>query len=166
MSMSHRSKIEILAETNFLQMVQDQHWTYVRRPNITGAIAVIAVTDRNEVVLIDQYRIPLQGRVIELPAGLVGDQDASKNETIEDAAQRELVEETGYQARSIMPIVNGASSAGITEEKVHLMLATGLVKVGDGGGDHLEDIIVHSVPLKRCGRLDQCPDCEWHRRRL
>ncbi len=145
--MTDHSNIELLAETKYLQMVQDGHWTYVRRPNITGAIAVIGVTDENCVVLIDQYRIPMQGRVIELPAGLVGDLAETRDETKEDAAQRELIEETGYEAESITSIVNGASSAGLTEEKVHLMLATGLTKVGEGGGDDLEDIIVHTIPL-------------------
>ena len=155
--MTDHSNIELLAETKYLQMVQDGHWTYVRRPNITGAIAVIGVTDDNSVVLIDQYRIPMQGRVIELPAGLVGDLADSKDETKEDAAQRELIEETGYKADSITAIVNGASSAGLAEEKVHLMLATGLTKVGEGGGDDLEDIIVHAIPL---GGVDDWLDAQ------
>ena len=123
---THKPNIEVLAETKYLQMIQDAHWTYVRRPNITGAIAVIGVTDEGEVVLIDQYRIPMQGRVIELPAGLVGDSEDNRDESQEEAAQRELIEETGYEASSIRTIVNGASSAGLTEEKVNLMLATGL----------------------------------------
>lgn len=141
------SKIEILAETKFLRMVQDQHWTYVSRPNITGAIAIISVTDDKEIVLIDQYRIPMQGRVIELPAGLVGDLPDSKMETKEEASQRELIEETGYRAETIEHVVEAASSAGLTDETVHLMMATGLTKVGEGGGDDLEDIIVHAIPI-------------------
>jgi ADP-ribose pyrophosphatase len=147
MCLSDHSKIEVLAETHFLKMVQDRHWTYVQRPNITGAIAIIALTDAREVLLIDQYRIPMQGRVIELPAGLVGDLPENKNEAREEAAQRELIEETGFRAELILPLVDAASSAGLTDEKVHLMLATGLTKVAEGGGDHMEDIIVHTVPI-------------------
>jgi ADP-ribose pyrophosphatase len=147
MCLSDHSKIEVLAETQYLRLIQDQHWTYVQRPNITGAIAIIGLTDACEIVLIDQYRIPMQGRVIELPAGLVGDLAENKNEAKEEAAQRELVEETGFRAASIRPIVEAASSAGLTDEKVQLMLATGLSRVGDGGGDHTEDIVVHTVPI-------------------
>lgn len=147
MCLTDHSKIEILAETQFLKMVQDQHWTYAQRPNNTGAIAIIGLTDAEEIILIDQYRIPLQGRVIELPAGLVGDLPDNKSETKEEAAHRELIEETGFRADSIRPIMEGASSAGLTDEKVHLMLATGLTKISEGGGDHTEDIIVHTIRL-------------------
>ena len=147
---------EVLAETRFLRMVQDGTWTYVQRPNISGAIAIAGVTDENEIVLIDQFRIPTSGRVIELPAGLVGDSDELLSETFEEAARRELEEETGYVADTITPIVNGASSAGLTDERVQLMLATRLTKVGEGGGDDKEDIIVHTIPLDQVDRwLDQ-----------
>ena len=139
--------IQVLAETKFLRLIQDRHWTYVQRPNVTGAIAILAITNDQEIVLVDQHRIPVAGRVIELPAGLVGDLDDAKEESIELAAQRELIEETGYQASEISILVDGVSSAGLTDERVHLVLAKDIQKVGPGGGDGTEDILVHLVPL-------------------
>ena len=140
----HQPK-QILAETKYLRLIQDGTWTYCQRPAPIGAIAIVAITDQKEIVLIDQYRIPTSGRVIELPAGLVGDIEGLENESLEQAARRELIEETGYDAKSIVPIINGASSAGLSDERIHLMMATDLALIGDGGGDELEDIIVHTI---------------------
>ena len=139
--------MQILAETKYLRLIQDGTWTYCQRPNAIGAIAVVAITDHREIVLIDQYRIPTAGRVIELPAGLVGDVEEFKTESLEQAARRELIEETGFDAKRIEPLVDGASSAGLSDERINLMLASELIRVGEGGGDELEDIIVHTIPL-------------------
>lgn len=140
-------KRQILAETRFLRLIQEGHWTYAQRPNITGAIAIIAVTSADELLLVDQYRIPVGGRVIELPAGLVGDLSHSADETLEDAAQRELREEVGYEAARLRVLSEGVSSAGLTDESVHLVLAEDVRQVGPGGGDASEDILVCHVPL-------------------
>ncbi len=76
----------VLAETKYLRLIQEGHWTYAQRPNVTGAIAVAAVTSDDQLLLVDQYRIPVQQRVIELPAGLVGDEPGQETETWEQAA--------------------------------------------------------------------------------
>lgn len=138
---------EILAETKFLRMIQAGHWTYVQRPNTTGAIAIVALTDNREIILVKQHRIPVNRTVIELPAGLVGDLEEHADESLITAAERELVEETGYHATNIQVLFDGVSSAGLTDERIHLVLATGLSKVSDGGGDATEDISVHVVSL-------------------
>jgi ADP-ribose pyrophosphatase len=139
--------VNILAETRFLRLVQAGHWTYAQRPNSVGAIAILAVTPNREIILIDQYRIPMGGRVIELPAGLVGDVPGNERETLEQAARRELLEEVGYEAEDIKVLIHGASSAGITDERVHLVSASGLRRVAAGGGDSHEDIVVCHVPI-------------------
>ena len=136
----------ILAETRYLRLVQEGHWTYAQRPNVTGAIGIIAVTDDDRIVLAEQYRIPVGRRVLELPAGLVGDDPAQPKETLEAAAERELLEETGYRAAEIRVLVEAASSAGLTDECVHLLLARGLERVGPGGGEGSEQIQVHEIP--------------------
>jgi ADP-ribose pyrophosphatase len=118
---------------------------------VAAAIAIVAVTDDRQLVLVDQYRIPLRARVIELPAGLVGDVAGQEGETLEEAAQRELVEEVGYRARQIDVLTRAVSSAGLTDEAVHLMLARGLQRVSDGGGDESEDIVVWHVPVDQVG---------------
>ena len=89
----------------------------------------------------------MQKQVIELPAGLAGDVVGEEAESLATAAARELVEETGYEAREIRLLTEGPSSAGLTDEMITFFLMTGLTKVSDGGGDASENILVHSVPL-------------------
>src|SRR3546814_17920081 len=82
----------------FLEARVDESWEYVVR---TGSItaAVILAVDDGHVLLVEQYRVPLGRNCIELPAGLVGDED--ENESVESSAARELEEETGYRAGSV-----------------------------------------------------------------
>lgn len=138
----------ILAETRYLRLVQEGHWTYAQRPNVTGAIGIVAVTNDDRLLLVEQYRIPVARRVIELPAGLVGDASEHAAESLEDATRRELLEETGYQADAVRVLLWAASSAGLTDECVHLMWAGGLQRVSPGGGHGGEQIVVHEVPCR------------------
>ncbi len=82
----------------FLALVKEGHWEYVDRIGVTGAAVVVAITDDEKLLLVEQYRIPVHARTIELPAGLVGDEPGGSTESLEDAAKRELLEETGYAA--------------------------------------------------------------------
>jgi len=103
------------------------------------------VTEDGEVILTEQYRRPVQARVIDWPAGLVGDEG---NDDPEEAAKRELEEETGYTCDSVELLASGPTSAGITSELVSLYRARGVRKIGDGGGVGGEDITVHLVALR------------------
>jgi ADP-ribose pyrophosphatase len=98
-------------------------------------------------VLISQPRPALGGLTIELPAGLVGDTAGDEGEAGALAAGRELVEETGYEAAEITPLMAGPSSPGLTNEGIALFRARGLRRVGPGGGVEHEQITVHEVPL-------------------
>jgi ADP-ribose pyrophosphatase len=138
---------KIVWQGKHLQVVMRGTYECIQRRHITGIVGIIAVTDEGKLILVEQFRPPVQARVIELPAGLVGDGAGDKNESIETAARRELLEETGYQAREVIPVAYGAASAGLSNELIHLVMARGLTKVGDGGGDEHEDITVHEVPL-------------------
>ncbi len=136
---------KILAETRYLRLIQEGPWTYAQRPSVMGAIGIIAVTDADRIILVEQYRIPVGRRVIELPAGLVGDTPEHAGESLQAAAARELLEETGYEAAGFDVLVEAASSAGLTDECVHLLLARGLRRVAEGGGAGSEQIRVHEV---------------------
>ncbi len=107
----------------------------------------MAVTDDGRLVLIEQPRPALGGVAVELPAGLVGDTPGDESEEAATAANRELAEETGYEASRIEQVAHGPSSPGLTSECISIFVATGLRKVGPGGGDGNEQITVFEVPL-------------------
>lgn len=131
----------------FLALVKEGHWEYAERTNATGASLIVAVTEEKKLLLVEQYRIPVHSRTIELPAGIIGDEPGNANEVQADAARRELIEETGYDAAHMEALTHGPASSGLTSETVTLFLATGLRRVGAGGGVAHEDITVHEVPL-------------------
>jgi ADP-ribose pyrophosphatase len=125
------------------------HWEYVKRARGIEAAVILALTDAREIVLVEQYRPPLGAPAIELPAGLVGDEEAG--EAALASARRELVEETGFEAAQWDYYGDFASSPGMVGEIFHFYRATGLTRVGPGGGTASEGIIVHLVPLDRLG---------------
>ncbi|KQT32982.1 NUDIX hydrolase [Sphingomonas sp. Leaf412] len=131
-------------EGRFLRALRDGQWEYAARARDITAAVILAITDADEVILVEQYRVPLGCRTIEMPAGLVGDEDPG--EALEDAAARELEEETGYRAARIERLGQFASSPGMTSETFTFVRAHGLTRVGDGGGHEGEDITVHLVP--------------------
>jgi ADP-ribose pyrophosphatase len=138
---------EVIAETKHLRLLRRGGWEYVERTNVTGIVVIVAVTHDGNLVLIEQYRPPLARRVIELPAGLAGDVAGEEDEALEEAARRELLEETGYAAQTLTRHFHGPPSAGITSEEVTFFLARQVERVAAGGGDASEQIIVHGVPL-------------------
>lgn len=145
--MPQNEEKRLLAEGRFLRLVARGRWEWAERTNVTGAVVVVAVTPDRELVLVEQYRIPLGCRVIELPAGLAGDEAGSESEAFADAARRELLEETGFSAEKMQFLAEGPSSAGMTTEEYSLFLAKDAKRVGPGGGDANEDIQVHVVPI-------------------
>jgi ADP-ribose pyrophosphatase len=139
----------VLAEGKYLRLIKEGNWEYADRTRGLGAVAVIALTGDGKLILTEQYRVPIGNRVIDLPAGLVGDDPGAENEEYILAAQRELLEETGYQARSLKWLISGPTTSGMATEQVHFYLARGARQVGPGGGTEHEDIQVHLVPLAR-----------------
>ena len=132
-------------EGRYQRMVVRGTWEYSERTHAGGLAAIIiAVTPEDRVLFVEQFRVPLQARTIEMPAGLVGDVDAG--ESIEQSAIRELEEETGWTADHAEVLMVGPTSSGASSEKIAFVRATGLRKVGAGGGDASEDITVHEVP--------------------
>jgi ADP-ribose pyrophosphatase len=137
---------ETVYEGHYLRMRIRGHWEYAERTNAGGlAVIIVAATPEQRLLFVEQYRIPMQRRTIEMPAGLVGDQDGA--ESIEAAAMRELLEETGWQAGSIELLMVGPTSSGLSNEQVAFVRARDLRKLNDGGGDPSEEILVHEVPV-------------------
>lgn len=139
--------IEELHCGDFLRLERDGRWEYVSRVNSSGAVFILAVTPQDELLLVEQYRVPLRARCIELPAGMIGDDQQFRHETLFESALRELEEETGYRGRSAELLLSGPVAPGLTSEILHLVRVDGLEQVHAGGGVDGEDIQVHRVPL-------------------
>ena len=138
---------KLIAESKHLRLVERGGWSYVTRANANGVVCIVALTAEDKVLLIEQYRSPVGCHVIELPAGLSGDLPNQADEALEASARRELLEETGYQARHLQRKAVVASSAGLTDEVVTIFVAEEVEKIASGGGDESENITVHEVPL-------------------
>jgi ADP-ribose pyrophosphatase len=136
-----------LFEGKYLRVLDDDGWEFAQRTGVTGVVVILAVTDDDRVVLVEQYRKPVKARVLELPAGLAGDLLGAEDEELVTAAARELHEETGYEATEWTVLGEAPVSAGLSDETVMFFLARGLTKTGPGGGDDSEDIEVFEVPL-------------------
>jgi ADP-ribose pyrophosphatase len=135
---------EIVWQGKFLAAKRQGKWEYVSRTRgVTAAVILAIVADA--VILVEQDRVPLGRRCLELPAGLVGDDQ--QGEPVEAAAIRELEEETGYRAEKMVSLGRFHASPGMSSEGFTLLRAEGLTKVGEGGGVGGEDIAVYLVPL-------------------
>ena len=138
--------LKLHASGRFLRLVERNNWEYASRVNASGVVVLVPVTDDNCIVLVEQYRIPVGSRTIELPAGLVGDLD-DLDESLITAAERELEEETGFRAEHLSLLLVCPITPGMSDEVVSFFEARGRTKGGEGGGDDSEDIEVHCIPL-------------------
>ncbi|MEO7688031.1 MAG: NUDIX hydrolase [Sphingomonas sp.] len=136
--------VETVWAGRFITVKKQGSWEYVARARGIQAAVILAI-DEGDVILVEQYRVPLGQRCLELPAGLVGDEE--EGESVELSAARELEEETGYRPDHVEPLGYFHSSPGMVSEGFTLVRATGLTKVSDGGGVPGEDITVHRTPL-------------------
>jgi ADP-ribose pyrophosphatase len=140
-----------VCEGKYLRMKVRGQWEYVERTHAGGlATIIVAVTPDDNILFVEQFRVPLQARSIEMPAGLVGDVDAG--ESIELSAARELEEETGWRPAHCEVLMIGPTSSGMSSERIAFVRATGLTKFHDGGGEASEDIIVHEVSRSEAPR--------------
>lgn len=146
--MSHPPQYDTKWQGKFIAVRQVGSWEYVTRTVQQSAVAILAITQDQRVVLVEQYRPPVGHRVVEIPAGLAGDIQGQEDEALLVAAQRELREETGYIASEWTELCGTYSSPGLTDERIVLFLAQGLNRVEAGGGDPSEEIVVHEVPLE------------------
>jgi ADP-ribose pyrophosphatase len=139
------AEAETLYQGRWLSLRRRGRWEYAERNNPGGAVIILAVTPEDRILFVEQYRVAIQKFTIEMPAGLVGDLSGSENEGALIAAQRELEEETGYRCSRVSFVHEGPTSSGMSTEIITFVRAHDLVKVGEGGGDESENIVVHEV---------------------
>ncbi|MFT4413261.1 NUDIX hydrolase [Fredinandcohnia humi] len=114
-----------------------------------GAVAILALTDDNKLVMVQQYRKALDKVIVEIPAGKL-----EKGEVPEKTARRELEEETGYACETITPFISFYTSPGFADELVHLFIAKGLKKIENPAGlDEDEFIDIMEVSLEEAVKL-------------
>jgi ADP-ribose pyrophosphatase len=135
-------------EGRFIVAKRRGRWEYAARARGIRAAVILAI-DSGEVLLVEQYRVALGKPCLELPAGLIGDQEGDEHEDALASAMRELEEETGYRAAQWEDLGEFYSTPGMVSESFTLLKATGLTQVAEGGGTEHEDILVHRVPLAR-----------------
>lgn len=135
---------EVVWSGRFIEAKRLGKWEFVSRTRGIGAAVILAVDD-GHVLLVEQYRVPLGAPCLELPAGLVGDDE--EGEEAAAAAIRELEEETGYRAERMVDLGRYHASPGMSSEGFTLLRAEGLTRTGDGGGTEGEEIEVHRVRL-------------------
>ncbi|OGW81053.1 MAG: hypothetical protein A3G33_07695 [Omnitrophica bacterium RIFCSPLOWO2_12_FULL_44_17] len=140
---------KILCNGKYRRFVSVNDWEFTERANCTGVVVILAMTDDQKVILVEQFRTPVGKPVIEFPAGLVGDGKKFDGESFDDAARRELLEETGYEAKGMIRFLEGPASAASVSDILTFYIAKGLKKVGVGGGDCDESITLYEVPLNR-----------------
>lgn len=143
--------VETLYEGRWLSLRKRGRWEYAERNNPGGAVIILAVTPDDMVLFVEQYRVSILQNTIEMPAGLVGDVADQADESALLAAQRELEEETGYRCQRVEFVHRGPSSSGMSTEMITFVRAWDLEKVGPGGGDETENIVVHEVPRREAG---------------
>jgi len=106
-----------------------------------GAVGIVAINDNNEVVLIKQFRKAIEKVIWEIPAGKL-----EVGENPKECAIRELKEETGYEAENLKLIHKFFTSAGFSNQKIYIYLATGLT-AGERSLDD-ESLEVYKIDLE------------------
>ena len=138
--------VETLYEGRWLSLRKRGRWEYAERNNPSGAVIILAVTPQDKVLFVEQYRVSILQNTIEMPAGLIGDLADQSDESALVAAQRELEEETGYRCQRVEFVHRGPSSSGMSTEMITFARAWDLEKIGPGGGNETENIVVHKIP--------------------
>lgn len=139
---------KVIGKGKFLQLVREGTWEFVERVNAKGVVAVVALTPDRRILLTEQFRAAVGRIVIDLPAGLAGDVAGEENEEFATSALRELIEETGYNAKRVDHVADCPTSPGLTSEIVSFFIARDLRQVSKGGGVEGENIVVHCPTIR------------------
>jgi ADP-ribose pyrophosphatase len=143
------TQTEVLFNGRWLRLLRRGRWEFAERANPGGAVIIVAVTPDDAILFVEQWREAVSSKTIEMPAGLIGDLAGATDESAIVAAQRELLEETGYRAGRIVFFMQGPTSSGMSNEMIAFVRAYDLVREHAGGGDETENIVVHEIPRTR-----------------
>ncbi|MBK3494285.1 NUDIX hydrolase [Viridibacillus sp. YIM B01967] len=114
-----------------------------------GAVAIIPITNEGKIVLVEQYRKPLERSIIEIPAGKL-----EKGEKPEYTAIRELEEETGYGSKKFTYVQSFATSPGFADEVIHIYAARDLYRIENPAGlDEDEFVELLEVTLEEAEQM-------------
>ena len=122
-------------------------WETIERVNIhgKGAVVIVGLTREKELILERNWRASLESFIIQFPAGLT---DIAE-ESAEEAARRELLEETGYTAKKLIPIISVPVSPDLTPTTASHFFAPEVEFVGKQNGDASEEIEVLKIPVQK-----------------
>ncbi|HVJ61407.1 MAG TPA: NUDIX hydrolase [Tahibacter sp.] len=146
------TQTEVLFNGRWLRLCRRGQWEYAERTNPGGAVIVLALTPEGCVLFVEQWREAIRARAVEMPAGLIGDEPGAAGEHAAQAAERELLEETGYACGRVAYYMAGPSSAGMSTESIAFVRAYDLARVHAGGGNSDENITVHEIPRAEAAR--------------
>jgi 8-oxo-dGTP pyrophosphatase MutT (NUDIX family) len=115
---------------------------------LPGTVCGLALTEEGEVLMVKQYRHPIEETLIEIPGGFI-----DENETHEEAMRRELKEETGYEFSSLKEVGKIAANPGVLNNFTYLFLAQGGKKTSEQNLDKNEELEIELISLKELKQL-------------
>lgn len=137
--------ISVLRRRFMNRIGNEQVWEMLKRKSFGRIVMIAALTPERELILERVFRVPFGAYVIELPAGVMD----KAGESEEDAARRELLEETGYAAERMILMTAGPYDQGLTTDEIAVYAAFDARLVGPPHLDDAEDIEVIKVPLAK-----------------